>query len=435
MRLMLFGDLPGISQLLEHLPPQQVVGVVAASIRPQYHAELEGISVQLGVPLLIQPRVDAVDYAEFRDAVANLNPDLIWVNSYSMIVRDDVMSLARLGGINIHAALLPKYRGCNPIQWAIINGERHAGVTLHEMTSGLDEGPIIDQRTVPILLEDTWLTVRDRIKNATDDLIRSNLANVLSGQWSRTRQDNAQASYGRRRTKEDGEFSWQDSVLAICNKIRALLPPLPPAYYLSEQGERIEQQRFMTPMAVTVQKYGPAGRCALDGAQVKLRPPNAGDAALLEEWMLHPEPILVGSPFASLPRHPEEAMRYFLEVQTNAVILVVEALSDRAVKGAVMLGEINWHHRHAEMHVFMRTQTMHEPAAWSDAAELLCLFGFRELDLKSITTRLPWDQKGMITALTRNGFEEVGVLRRAAWLNDRWCDIVQLRLAQVGERP
>lgn len=435
MRLILFGDLPGIPQLLAHLPREQVVGVVAASIRPQYHAGLERISAQLGVPLLIQPRINEDGYTEFRDAVANFNPDLIWVNSYSMIVRDDVMCLARLGGINIHSALLPKYRGCNPIQWAIITGERHAGVTLHEMTQGLDEGPIIDQRTVPILLEDTWLTVRDRIKTATDDLIRSNLPNVLSGRWSKTRQDDARASYGRRRTKEDGEFSWQDSVLAICNKIRALVPPLPPAYYLSEQGERIEQQRFMTPMAITGQKYGPVGRRTLDGIRVKLRPPRAGDAGLLEEWVLRPDSILVGATFASLPRRSEEAMQYLLEAQTNAVIFVSEDLSTRAAQGAVMLGEINWHHRHAEMHAFARAKFIHDLDAWSDAVALICAFGFRDLELNSITTHLPRDQKGMITALTRNGFEEVAVLRRAAWLNDRWCDIVQLRLAQVGERP
>lgn len=435
MRLMLFGDQPGISQLLQHLHRDQIVGIVAASIRPQYHADLARMAVECGVPLLIQPRMDEASYAEFREAVAKTTPDLILVNSYSMIVRADVMALAPLGGINIHTALLPKYRGCNPIQWAIINGERYAGVTLHEMTPGLDEGPVIDQRTVPILLEDTWLTVRDRIKTATDDLIRSNLPNVLSGQWSKTRQDDARASYGRRRTKDDGEFSWQDSVLAICNKIRALLPPLPPAYYLSEQGGRIEQQRFMTPMAIAGQKYGPEGGRALDGVRVKLRPPHADDVELIEEWKLHPDALLVGSPFASLPRNSEEAMRHLLEAQTNAVIFVIEDLSTRAVQGAVMLGEINWHHRHAEMHAFTRAQFRHDLDAWSDAVEMLCVFGFRDLELKSITTHLPLDQEGMIKALARTGFEELAVLRRAAWLHDGWRDIVQLRLAQVGERP
>lgn len=435
MRLMLFGDVPGISQLLEHLPREQVVGVVAASVRPQYHADLKRILVQIGVPLLIQPRVDDAGYTEFRDAVASLSPDLIWVNSYSMIVRADVMCLARLGGINIHAALLPKYRGCNPIQWAIINGERYAGVTLHEMTSGLDEGPVIDQRTVPILFEDTWLTVQDRVKTATDDLIRSNLQNVLSGQWSKANQDDARASYGRRRTKDDGEFSWHDSVLSICNKIRALLPPLPPAYYLSELGERIEQLRFMTPMAIACQKYGTAGGHAQNGIRVKLRPLHAGDVELIEEWKLHPEAILVGSPFAGLPQCSEEVMWHLLEVQTDAVIFVIEDLATQDVLGAVMLGEINWHHRHAEMHAFTRAQFRHDFDAWSDAVELLCLFGFRQLELSSITAHLPVEQESMIKALARNGFEELAVLGRAARLHDGWRDIVQLRLAQVGERP
>jgi RimJ/RimL family protein N-acetyltransferase len=191
----------------------------------------------------------------------------------------------------------------------------------------------------------------------------------------------------------------------------------------------------MTPMAITSLKYGDAGRRTLDGKRVKLRPPQAGDAGLLKEWVLHPESILVGSMFASLSRRPEEAMQYLLEAQTNAVILVNEDLSTRDVQGAVMLSAINWHHRHAEMHAFARAQFAHELDAWCDAVGLLCAFGFRDLELNSITTHLPRDQDAMITALTRNGFEEVAVLRRAAWLNDRWSDIVQLRLAQVGERP
>lgn len=434
MRLMLFGDLPGIPQLLGHLPREQIVGMVAAAIRPQYHAELGRLAAEIRVPLLIQPRVDDPGYSEFRAAVARMSPDLIWVNSYSMIVREDVMALAPLGGINIHAAMLPRYRGCNPIQWAIINGECHGGVTLHEMTAGLDEGPIIDQRSVPILFEDTWVTVRDRIMAATDELIRANLQKILSGQWSATPQNDVDASYGRRRTRDDGQFFWHDSVFAICNKIRALLPPLPPAYYLSPQGEKIEQPRFMTPMAVTGLKFGEAGRHRLAGAGVCLRPLQAGDETLVHEWRLHPEAVLHGSPFSCLPSDAGDAMRHILGNQARLVAFVVEDLSSSAVLGAMMLGDINWHHRRAEMFAFPCRQGWDGSRAWSEAVGLLCGFGFDELELRSITMHVPLDQEVAIKSLACSGFQQVAILREAAWLHGGWRDTVLLNLARAEDR-
>ena len=191
----------------------------------------------------------------------------------------------------------------------------------------------------------------------------------------------------------------------------------------------------MTPMAIAGQKYGSAGGCTLAGMRVGLRPPQANDVGLIEEWKLNPESIVVGSPFAGLPKCSEEVMRHLLEAQTDAVIFVIEDLTTQAVHGAVMLKGINWHHRHAEMHAFTRAQFRHDLDAWADAVELLCLFGFRQLELRSITAHLPLEQEGMIKALARNGFEELAVLRRAAFLTDGWRDIVQLRLAQVGDTP
>ena len=175
MRLILVGDTPGVSQLLRHIPEECVVGFMAASIRPQYLVDLNNLAKSKGIPLLIQPTWKSSNYESFRLQVEALNADLIWVNSYSMIIRDDVLSTTRLGALNIHGALLPRYRGCNPTQWSIIQQEYETGVTLHEMDSGLDTGPIIDQRKVPIFIEDTWLDGRSRLQMATDSLLRANV--------------------------------------------------------------------------------------------------------------------------------------------------------------------------------------------------------------------------------------------------------------------
>jgi methionyl-tRNA formyltransferase len=259
MRILLFGDIPGIPQLLRHFQSQYLVGIVCAVIRPQYHALLSEIARSHHLPLLIQPKVNSQDYPAFREAVNRLAPDLILVNSYSMIVRADVLAIPCLGGINIHGGLLPKYRGCNPTQWAILKGELSTGVTMHEMSAALDEGPIIDQRTVPLFFEDSWQSASARIAGATDELIADNLDAIVAGNWQARPQDAAEAEYCRRRTPDDGLFDWDESIVAIYNKIRALLPPLPPAFHLDISGTRVPMPQQLTPWELAALKYGHVG--------------------------------------------------------------------------------------------------------------------------------------------------------------------------------
>jgi UDP-4-amino-4-deoxy-L-arabinose formyltransferase/UDP-glucuronic acid dehydrogenase (UDP-4-keto-hexauronic acid decarboxylating) len=171
MRIILIGDTPGIQQLLRHISNEVAVGIVGASIRPHYIEELQKIADNTAVPFLIQPKWESDEYMLFVKKLANLSPDLIWVNSYSMIIRDDVLSIPLLGAINVHGAYLPRNRGCNPIQWAIIKREHKTGVTLHCIDSGLDTGPIIAQETVDIKMNDSWLDLRNKINKATDVLI------------------------------------------------------------------------------------------------------------------------------------------------------------------------------------------------------------------------------------------------------------------------
>lgn len=133
MRILIFGDSSGVPLLLRHLPKETISGIVAAAIRPQYFEELKPLAHQMRVPFLVQPKWQSEFYEDFKQQVVDLRVDLIWVNSYSMIIRDDVLALTRLGGLNIHSALLPRNRGCNPIQWAILNGDHETGVTLHEI--------------------------------------------------------------------------------------------------------------------------------------------------------------------------------------------------------------------------------------------------------------------------------------------------------------
>ena len=177
MRILLCGDTLGVTQLLSHVPRKYVYGIIGASIRTQYFDDLKKISIDTQVPFFIQPKFTSSIYKEFRSKIVETNVDIILVNSYSMIIRDDILSIPRMGSLNIHAGLLPRNRGCNPTQWAILKNEFRTGVTLHEIDSGIDTGPIVDQREIPIYIDDTWLDIRDREFKAIDDILKKNQKN------------------------------------------------------------------------------------------------------------------------------------------------------------------------------------------------------------------------------------------------------------------
>ena len=198
-RVLAFADDYGLPQLLRHLPPGQLVAVVAAGIRPHQHGALRSLAAQAQVPLLLQPRQDEPEYARFLERVRELAPDFIVVNSYSMRIGPELLGIAGGRGINVHGALLPQYRGANPIQWALINDERETGVTLHRLTEAIDAGDILSQRRVEIGFGDTWRDVQARIAEATERLLAEDLADALEDRCMARPPDPALAGYCRRR--------------------------------------------------------------------------------------------------------------------------------------------------------------------------------------------------------------------------------------------
>jgi len=140
MRLVLFGDDYGLPRLLDLLRGEDIAALVAAAIRPAQHADLAALAGERGVPLLIQPHCEAPDYAAIAARLAGLRPDLFLVNSYSMLLRRDVLAVPRHGAVNLHGGLLPEQRGANPTEWAILRGERRTGASLHWMDDDFDTG-------------------------------------------------------------------------------------------------------------------------------------------------------------------------------------------------------------------------------------------------------------------------------------------------------
>lgn len=281
-RILIVGDIFGIPQLLRHVPAGFICGYVAASIRPQYLDRLVAIAKKACLPLLVQPRRQDDSYKSFVDSVAALKPDLIWVHSYSMILGSELLSLPKYGGVNIHASPLPRYRGCNPTEWAIIRGEKETGVTLHELTPGIDEGPIIDQRIVPLFQEDTWKMAARRIWRTTDELIEKNVTKLIGGTWKSVPQNERLSSYFPRRKDIHGQFSWNDKIKNIYNLIRALVAPHPGASYMARDGSIARIRRYKSLHELTFLKQQMHASVGLIGTTYSLSvsPPQTATCKL-----------------------------------------------------------------------------------------------------------------------------------------------------------
>jgi len=426
MRILLCGDTPGIAQLMSHIPEACVVGIIAASIRPQYLPELKKLAESKNMPLVIQPKWKSSDYESFRSEVEALKADLIWVNSYSMIIREDVLAATRLGGLNIHGALLPRYRGCNPTQWSIIHQECETGVTLHEMDSGLDTGPIIDQRKVPIFIEDTWLDVRSRLEMATDALLSANVPKVLSENWSAVTQNECDATVMPRRKPEDGRFAWSAPVIEIHNKIRALVPPLPPACYQSPSGEWIEVREYKTPWQITASKYSPEpGGGVMHSEHIRLRPLQKADAPLLYQWITDRELVIHNAPYFPVSETDHEGwVERMMTKRSDLVIFVIEELNSGVAIGTCQLLNINWIHRSAELQIRIGS-TIHQGKGYgSEAVQQLCTFGFSDLNLHRIYLHVFADNHRAIRAYAKCGFEKEGLLKEAAYVAGERTDVI-----------
>jgi methionyl-tRNA formyltransferase len=166
----------------------------------------------------------------FVEEVRGLRPDLIFSFYYRRLLSPALLAIPRLGAINLHGSLLPKYRGRAPINWALVHGETTTGVTLHHMDARADHGDIIAQRAVPIAIEDTALTLSRKITAAARALLAEVYPLIASGRAPRTPQDHAAATKFRRRTPEDGFADWSRSAWQIYNLIRAVTHPFPGAF-------------------------------------------------------------------------------------------------------------------------------------------------------------------------------------------------------------
>ncbi len=178
---------------------------------------IKSIALTHNIPVF-QPFNIKQDYAEIK----KYEPDLIVTCAYGQIIPQGLLDFPRLGCINVHASLLPKYRGGAPIHRAIINGEEKTGITIMYMDAGMDTGDMISKVEIPILPDDTTALIHDKLSMAGAELLAKTLPSIINGTNSRIKQNNAEATFAPVIKREDEHLDFTLPAQTIYNTVRGL---------------------------------------------------------------------------------------------------------------------------------------------------------------------------------------------------------------------
>jgi methionyl-tRNA formyltransferase len=220
-----------------------------------------------GLPVLQPPTLKTPDVL---DTIAALKPDALVVAAYGLIVPQNLLDIPRLGGINIHASLLPRWRGAAPIQRAILAGDAATGITIMQMDAGLDTGAILLQETIPIGADDTAQTLHDRLAELGGQLV----VRALAAPQVPRPQDGACATYADKIDKREARIDWSESAAAIDRKVRAYDPVPGASTALNGASIKIWRARIERGVSAPpgmVCEAGPAGivvACGGDGLRL-----------------------------------------------------------------------------------------------------------------------------------------------------------------------
>lgn len=234
-------------------------------------------ALDLGLPV-VQP--DKLKHnEEFRAQLAALSPDAIVVVGYGRIIPQWMIDLPPLGNINLHASLLPKYRGAAPIQWAIACGETVTGVTTMRIDAGLDTGDILLQKAVPIAPTDSAEDMAPRLAAIGSGLMVESLQGLQAGTIHPQPQDNSKATLAPILKKEDGRIDFHLTAQQICNRLRGFQPW--PGTFTSFRGKNLHVWD-VRPVERTV----PQGELLVEGDRLLV---GCGGASALELLEVQPE--------------------------------------------------------------------------------------------------------------------------------------------------
>jgi methionyl-tRNA formyltransferase len=222
LKALLAGPNPVVGLVTQ---PERAAGAQRGSTR-QVGEGMRAIAEAAGVPV-IQP--ESINTPEGVAALRAWQPDLLVVAAFGQLLKRDVIESARLGAVNVHASLLPKYRGAAPIAWAIYHGETRTGVTIFQITTGMDTGDILAQEATEIGPDETAGDVEARLAPMGAQLALRVVGELGAGTAVRVKQDAALATKAPKLKKEDGLIDWSRPAAQVRNQIRAM-QPWPTAY-------------------------------------------------------------------------------------------------------------------------------------------------------------------------------------------------------------
>jgi len=173
---------------------------------------------------------------EIEKTLVDLKPDILVVVAYGHILSKRSLASAKLGAVNVHGSLLPKYRGPSPIQTTILEGDKVAGITFLKMTKKMDAGPILLKKSIPVKADETSRSLTDKLTTLACDEIEETLVNYLNGNIRLKEQENESATFCHLISKNDGLICWESSATKIHRQIRAYNPwPMAFTYWEKEK--------------------------------------------------------------------------------------------------------------------------------------------------------------------------------------------------------
>ena len=217
---------PSLKKLLS-LPEFQILGVFTQPDRPKGRGQEVSFSPVKEQALTANARIfqpEKMRAPEVEQQLRELAPDVIVIIAYGQIIPARLLPVPRLGWINLHASLLPKYRGAAPIQWAIANGESVTGNTSMRIDAGMDTGDMLLQQELPIGPDETTPELATRLSEAGAGLMIETLRGLQSGILQPRAQDSSEASYAPMLKREDGGVDWSKPALEIYNRMRGFTP-------------------------------------------------------------------------------------------------------------------------------------------------------------------------------------------------------------------
>jgi methionyl-tRNA formyltransferase len=233
--------LPTLRALARH---HDVVGVVTQPDRASGRGRelkappVKTLALELGIPVMQPQKLRLPDAME---QLRTWNPELIVVAAFGQILKKDVLDMPRFGCINVHASLLPRWRGAAPINAAILHGDEETGVTIMQMDVGLDTGPMLSQRSIPLTRQDTAGSVIGKLSTLGADLLIETLPDYLSGKLTPTPQPEEGVTYAPMLKKEEGQLDFTHDVHELERRVRAFNPW--PGAFMDFEGALLKVHR------------------------------------------------------------------------------------------------------------------------------------------------------------------------------------------------